>query len=53
VAIALLAAFVPLAMSLSPLVIGLVATLVVIGVAIHETVFHPAADAESIAVEED
>ena len=52
VAIALLAAFAPVAMSLSPLAIGIVATLVVIGVAIHETVFHPAAAAPSIVVEE-
>ena len=51
VAVGVLVAFVPLALGLSPLVIGLVATLVVIGVAVHETVFHPAADADSIAVE--
>jgi low temperature requirement protein LtrA len=51
VAIVLLALFAPLAMSMSPLVIGLVASLVVIGVAVHETVFHPAADADNIAVE--
>jgi low temperature requirement protein LtrA len=51
VAIALLVAFAPLAMLLAPLLIGLVATLVVFGVAVHETVFHPAADADSIAVE--
>jgi hypothetical protein len=51
VAIALLVVFAPLAMSLSPLVIGLVATLVVVGVAVHETVFHPAVDQDSITVE--
>ena len=52
VAIALIGAFVPLAMSLSPLLIGLTATLVVIGVAVHETVFHPATGADSVAVQD-
>ena len=51
VAIALLAGLVPVAFGLSPLVIGLAATLVVAGVAVHESVFHPATTAEGISVE--
>ena len=51
VAIALLAGLAPVAFGLSPLVIGLAATLVVAGVAVHESLFHPAATEESIAVE--
>ena len=52
VAIALLIGLVPVAFGVSPLVIGLAATLVVAGVAVHESVFHPAAASEeSISVE--
>ncbi len=53
VAIALLAAFVPvgLALALPPLVIGVVALLVVLGVAVQETLFHPDAAAEPMTVE--
>jgi hypothetical protein len=52
VAIGLLAILVPVAFGLSPLVIGLVATLIVAGVAIHESVFTPAAAAERLTVDE-
>jgi low temperature requirement protein LtrA len=51
VAIALLVGLVPVAFGLSPLVIGLAATLVVAGVAFHESVFHSAATEESISIE--
>ena len=51
VAIALLAAFVPVALALPPLAIGVVAMLVVVGVAVHETLFHPEATAEPMTVE--
>jgi low temperature requirement protein LtrA len=51
VAIALLIALVPVAFGLTPLVIGLAATVVVAGVAIHESVFQPAAPEETISVE--
>ena len=51
VAIALLLVLVPVAFGLSPLVIGLAATLVVAGVAVHESVFQSAAPEESVTVE--
>jgi len=51
VAIALLAAFVPVALALPPLAIGVVAMLVVVGVAVHETLFHPEVTAEPMTVE--
>ncbi|HEX5040866.1 MAG TPA: low temperature requirement protein A, partial [Candidatus Limnocylindria bacterium] len=51
VAIALLAAFVPVAMVVSPLAIIGFATAVVAGVAVHESAFHPSAAAESVTVE--
>ena len=47
----LLAAFVPVATVVSPLVIVGLATAVVAGVAVHESVFHSSAAAESVAVE--
>jgi low temperature requirement protein LtrA len=52
VAVALLIGLAPVAFWLSPLVIGLAATLVVAGVALHESVFGPAAAAESVSVEQ-
>jgi low temperature requirement protein LtrA len=51
VAILLLGAFVPIALVLPPLAVGAAATLVVIGVATHETFFHPEASAEPMTVE--
>lgn len=51
-AIALLLGLVPVAFGFSPLAIGLAATLVVAGVAIHESVVQAAATEESITVEE-
>ena len=51
VAIAVLAGLVPVAFGLSPLVIGLAAMLVVAGVAVHESIFHPAVTEESISVD--
>jgi hypothetical protein len=51
VAIALLVGIAPAAIVLPPLVIGLAATLVVVGVAVHESVFHREAAPESIPVE--
>jgi len=51
VAIALLAAFAPVALVVSPLVTIAVATAVVAGVAVHESVFHPSAEAEAVTVE--
>ena len=53
VAIALLAAFVPVAFVVPPLVTAAVATAIVAGVAVHESVFHPsaAAETESVTVE--
>ena len=50
-AIALLAAFLPVALALPPLVIGVVALLVVVGVAVQEALFHPEAAAEPMTVE--
>jgi low temperature requirement protein LtrA len=52
VAVALLIGLGPVSFALSPLIIGLAATLVVAGVAIHESVFHPELAAESVSVEE-
>jgi low temperature requirement protein LtrA len=51
VAIALLAAFVPVALAMPPLVTGVAATLVIVGVALHETLFHPEVTGESMTVE--
>jgi low temperature requirement protein LtrA len=51
VAIALLVAFVPVALALPPILVGVAATLVVIGVATHETFFHPEAVGEPMTVE--
>ena len=52
VAIALLGAFAPVALALPPLVIGMVATAVIVGVAAHETLFHPEATTEAMTVED-
>ena len=51
VAIALLGAFVPVALSLPPLIVAIVATLVVVGVAVYETLFHPESTVKGITVE--
>jgi low temperature requirement protein LtrA len=51
VAVALLIGLIPVGFGLSPLVIGLAATVVVAGVAIHESVFQPPATEGSISVE--
>ena len=51
VAIAVLIVLVPVAFGLSPLAIGIAAMLVVAGVAVHESVFQPAAPEERITVE--
>ena len=51
VAIALLAAFVPVALALPPLVVGVVALVVIVGVAVQETLFHPETAAEQMTVE--
>jgi low temperature requirement protein LtrA len=51
VAIGLLAAFVPLAMTVPPLAIIAFATAVVAGVAVHESVFDPSAAPESVVVD--
>lgn len=55
VAIALLGAFafVAMALELSPLVVGVGAMLVVVGVALHETLFHPEPSAGPMALDED
>jgi low temperature requirement protein LtrA len=52
VAVAVLIGLAPLALALSPIVIGIAATLVVIGLALHETVFHPAADEASLVADD-
>jgi low temperature requirement protein LtrA len=52
VAIVLLGAFVPVALALPPLAVGAAAMLVVIGVATHETFFHPEAIGERVLIEE-
>jgi len=51
VAIAVLAAFAPVALNLPPLAIGVAATVVVLGVAVFETFFHPEAAAETVGIE--
>jgi low temperature requirement protein LtrA len=52
VAIVLLGAFAPFALALPPLVIGMAATLVIVGVAAHETLFHPETVTEAMTVED-
>jgi low temperature requirement protein LtrA len=51
VGIALLAAFLPVATVVSPLVTIAFATAVVAGVAVHESVFHPSTEVETVTVE--
>jgi low temperature requirement protein LtrA len=51
VAIAALAAISPLAFVLPPLVVGAAALLVVAGVAVHESLFHPGVPSERVLVE--
>ena len=51
VAIGLLAAFVPIAMFVPPIAIIAFATAVVFGVAVHESLFHPSADADIVIAE--
>jgi low temperature requirement protein LtrA len=52
VAIGVLAGFAPLAMALPPLAIGAVAMLVIVGVAVQETLFHPELTAEQMTVDD-
>jgi low temperature requirement protein LtrA len=51
VAIALLGAFVPVALAMPPLIVGVAATLVIVGVAAYETLFHPESSVEGMTVE--
>lgn len=51
VAIALLGAFVPIALALPALIVGLGAMLVIVGVAVHETIVDPSSLPESLIVE--
>jgi low temperature requirement protein LtrA len=51
VAIALLGAFVPVALAMPPLVVAVVATVVIVGVAVYETLVHPESTVEGITVE--
>jgi low temperature requirement protein LtrA len=52
VAIALLAGIAPVAAALPPLAIGVAATLVVVAVAVHETLVHPEPAVQSIDVDD-